>query len=131
MMGLRLDAITSQVARTPRLRAQRIRSSDVAVGKIGKQRFVTAIEPWHGNQVAVYMQKGREWERKVIDDGLLDGHTIVTGDFDGDGNDEIVAGFRGKPWLSLLTALSQRAAALVWWRKAGPGDARHGSCPRA
>jgi hypothetical protein len=71
-------------------------SSDVAVGKVGKQRFVTAIEPWHGNQVAVYQQRGKAWERKVIDDTLVDGHTIFTADFDGDGNDQIIAGFRGK-----------------------------------
>jgi len=71
-------------------------SSDVAVGKLGKERFVTAIEPWHGNQVAVYMLEKKVWTRKVIDDALADGHTIVTGDFDGDGSDEIVAGFRGK-----------------------------------
>jgi len=71
-------------------------SSDVAVGKLGKERFMTAIEPWHGNQVAVYTLEKKEWARKVIDDALVDGHTIVTGDFDGDGNDEIVAGFRGK-----------------------------------
>jgi hypothetical protein len=71
-------------------------SSDVAVGKLGKQRYVAAIEPWHGNQVAVYTAKGKAWDRKVIDDSLVDGHTIFTGDFDGDGRDEILAGFRGK-----------------------------------
>ena len=71
-------------------------SSDVAVGRIGKQRFLTAIEPWHGNQVAVYVKKGKDWDRRVIDDSLVDGHTIFTADFDGDGNDEIIAGFRGK-----------------------------------
>jgi hypothetical protein len=71
-------------------------SSDVAVGKIGKERFVTAIEPWHGNQVAVYLRQGEAWKRQVIDDTLVDGHTIFTADFDGDGNDEIIAGFRGK-----------------------------------
>ena len=27
-------------------------SSDVAVGHLGKQRYLAAIEPWHGNQVA-------------------------------------------------------------------------------
>jgi hypothetical protein len=32
----------------------------------------------------------------VIDDSLVDGHTIWTGDFNRDGNDEVVAGFRGK-----------------------------------
>ena len=34
----------------------------------------------------------------MIDDTLLDAHTIQTADLDGDGCDEIVAGFRGKPY---------------------------------
>jgi aldos-2-ulose dehydratase/isomerase family protein/VCBS repeat protein/FG-GAP repeat protein len=67
-------------------------SSDVAVGHLGKARFLAAIEPWHGNQVVVYDDRGR---REVIDDSLVDGHTIQTGDFDDDGKDEIIAGFRG------------------------------------
>jgi hypothetical protein len=45
--------------------------------------------------VAVYRQRGASWQRRVIDDALADGHTIVTVDLNGDGNDEIVAGFRG------------------------------------
>jgi hypothetical protein len=71
-------------------------SSDVAVGKLGKQRYLAAIEPWHGNQVAIYHPRKGAWERQVIDDTLVDGHTIWTGDLNGDGNDEVVAGFRGK-----------------------------------
>jgi len=70
-------------------------SSDVAVGKLGRERFLAAIEPWHGNQLAIYRQRGGSWQRNVIDDKLVDGHTIVTGDFNGDGNDEVVAGYRG------------------------------------
>jgi hypothetical protein len=31
----------------------------------------------------------------VIDDSLVDGHTIVTGDLNGDGQDEVIAGYRG------------------------------------
>lgn len=72
-------------------------SSDTAVGKTGKSRFIAAIEAWHGNQVVVYREKGGAWNRGVIDDTLVDGHTILAADFDGDGNDEIVAGFRGMP----------------------------------
>ena len=72
-------------------------SSDVAVGHLGKTRFLAAIEPWHGNQVAIYTEKNSKWEREVIDDSLLDGHTIQTADFNHDGNDEIIAGFRGQP----------------------------------
>jgi Aldos-2-ulose dehydratase, beta-propeller domain/FG-GAP-like repeat len=71
-------------------------SSDVAVGHLGKQRYLAAIEPWHGNQVAIYHERKGAWERQVIDDSLVDGHTIWTGDFNRDGNDEVVAGFRGK-----------------------------------
>jgi hypothetical protein len=69
-------------------------SSDVAVGRLGRDHFLGAIEPWHGNQVAVYRLK-QHWDRTVIDDSLVDGHTILTADLNGDGNDEIVAGFRG------------------------------------
>lgn len=70
-------------------------SSDVAVGTLGKERFLAAIEPWHGNQAVVYRETKGEWQRETIDDSLVDGHTILTADFDGDGRDEIVAGFRG------------------------------------
>lgn len=71
-------------------------SSDVAVGRVGRERFLAAIEPWHGNQVAVYRKKGSRWRREVIDTSLVDGHTILTADLNGDGKDEIIAGFRGQ-----------------------------------
>jgi hypothetical protein len=71
-------------------------SSDVAVGRLGKQRYLAAIEPWHGNKVAIYHARKGAWVRQVIDESLVDGHTVWTGDFNGDGNDEVVAGFRGK-----------------------------------
>lgn len=71
-------------------------SSDVAVGHLGHQRFVAAIEPWHGNQVAIYREQAGQWQRHVIDDSLSDGHTIWTGDLNGDGRDEVVAGYRAK-----------------------------------
>ena len=70
-------------------------SSDIAVGRIGGERFIAAIEPWHGNQVAIYRQHGGEWQRRVIDTSLVDGHTIVAADLDGGGNDDVVAGYRG------------------------------------
>ncbi len=73
-------------------------TSDVAVGLLGKERFLTAIEPWHGNEVVVYRGSGQSWKREVVDDSLSDAHTIETVDLDGDGLDEIVAGFRGKPY---------------------------------
>ncbi|HSU30168.1 MAG TPA: hypothetical protein VLJ11_02935 [Bryobacteraceae bacterium] len=73
-------------------------TSDITVGYLGHERFLAAIEPWHGNEVVVYRSAGSSWNRQVIDDTLLDAHTIETVDLNGDGQDEIVAGFRGKPY---------------------------------
>ncbi len=68
-------------------------SSDIAIGKAGRDRILAAIEPWHGNRVVVYTSG----KRQIIDESLADGHTILTADFDGDGNSEIVAGCRQGP----------------------------------
>jgi hypothetical protein len=73
-------------------------TSDITVGRCGNQRFLAAIEPWHGNEVAIYRNAADRWSSQVIDDSLLDAHTIQTVDLKGDGCDEIVAGFRGKPY---------------------------------
>ncbi|MGH7654150.1 MAG: FG-GAP repeat domain-containing protein [Gemmatimonadaceae bacterium] len=69
-------------------------ASEIVVGTTGRERFLATIEPWHGNQVVVYRQSGEAWKRHVIDDSIRDGHTMVTGDFDGDGQDEIIVGER-------------------------------------
>jgi hypothetical protein len=71
-------------------------SSDVAVGKLGKRRFLAAIEPWHGNQAVIYRNGKHGWDRQVIDDSLVEGHTILAADLNGDGRDEVIAGYRGK-----------------------------------
>jgi len=79
-------------------------SSDVAVLRTKAGRQLAAIEPWHGNQVVIYRAGGAgkaggadgDWSvRTVIDDTLNDGHTLQSGDIDGDGVDEVVAGYRG------------------------------------
>jgi hypothetical protein len=73
-------------------------SSEVAYGRLGlEQPLVAAIEPWHGNEVVVYTPTkgiGGGWDRRVLDDTLAEGHALVVADFDGDGQDEIVAGWR-------------------------------------
>ncbi len=75
-------------------------SSEVDMGRLSSEnrRFVATIEPWHGNEVVAYTPgatEGAPWSRRVIDDQLRDGHALKCADFDGDGNDEIVAGYRG------------------------------------
>jgi hypothetical protein len=69
-------------------------ASEVIVGHLGRERFIATIEPWHGSNVVVYRQSGDTWKRHVIDKTISDGHTIVAGDFDGDGHDELVVGER-------------------------------------
>jgi len=71
-------------------------ASEVAVGQLGKDRYLASIEPWHGHQVVVYLERGGRRERLVIDDSFVEGHTLRTADLNGDGRDEIVAGYRGK-----------------------------------
>jgi len=72
-------------------------SSDAAVGRLaGGAYFIAAIEPWHGNQVVTYrLGSAGAFTRQVIDTSVVDGHTLVTGDLDGDGVDEMVLGQRG------------------------------------
>lgn len=70
-------------------------SSDVVVGKVGGQQFLATIEPWHGNQIAIYQKDGAGWgKRQVIDDQVTDAHALVLGDFAGTGNDAVIAGER-------------------------------------
>jgi hypothetical protein len=72
-------------------------ASDVALGKIKKDRIMAAVEPWHGNEVVVYTPvKGGGWKRNVLFTGLTEGHEVCVGDFNGDGRDDIVAGDRAR-----------------------------------
>jgi len=71
------------------------RSGEVAVGNIDQHSFLASIEPWHGNQVAVYQNNG-SWQREVIDESLVDGQTIVTANLERRDRDAIIAGSAGK-----------------------------------
>jgi hypothetical protein len=70
-------------------------SSDIATGRLGNDTFIASIEPWHGNELAVYTRRRGTWVREVLDSSLIDGHTVLAADFDNDGSDEIISGARG------------------------------------
>jgi hypothetical protein len=93
-------------------------SSEIGVGRLDGRRFLATIEPWHGEHVVVYTRgkPGDLWSRHPIDDSFIDGHALACADLDGDGNDEIVAGFRGQG-TSLYVYYAADASGLKWERQ--------------
>jgi hypothetical protein len=73
--------------------------SDVAIGRLGGKRFLVTNEPFHGNQVVVYVQTADgAWGRNIIETTINNSHSLVLVDSDGDGTSEIVSGgTRGAP----------------------------------
>jgi hypothetical protein len=76
-------------------------ASEIKQGKLKNgKKFIATIEPWHGHQVVVYTEpaeKGKMWDRHVIDEQLRWGHAVSCADLDGDGSDEIIIGVRDDP----------------------------------
>jgi hypothetical protein len=75
-------------------------SSEVHLGKFKDGRkFLSTVEPWHGTDVAIYESESPKsltfGPRTVIDTTMKDGHALWVADVDGDGDDEVFAGFRG------------------------------------
>jgi hypothetical protein len=75
-------------------------AGEVRYGALGGGRpYVAAIEPMHGHQLVLYTPpatgpKDGEWERRVLDDSLVDGHALASRDLMRMGSRQIVAGWR-------------------------------------
>jgi len=91
-------------------------TSEVKLGRLAGTRFIGAIEPWHGNQVVVYAEHGTNWNRTVLEQGMVNGHALAVGDLNADGNDEIVAGFRGRGY-QLYVFTAEDTSGLRWRRE--------------
>jgi len=70
-------------------------SEEGAPPYINSTRLAT-IEPWHGNQAVVYAYEPGGFKRYVLDDSLRSGHAVGWADFDRDGQDEVLVGYRDK-----------------------------------
>ncbi len=88
---------------------------EIKLGRVNRIRHLATVEPWHANNIVIYEEPvaapdpqkapqpqpvavpGALWRRTVIESKLTGGHALGWGDFDGDGSDELAAGWRMKP----------------------------------
>jgi hypothetical protein len=117
-------------------------SGDVDAGKIGADSFafIAAVEPFHGNTVAVYCKDsdqsltGITW-RRVVQDVYGDpnrmgegpGHFVICADFDKDGDDEFLVALRGPmPWQGVFyyKAVDVKNGQFLKWRVSSDSAAR-------
>jgi hypothetical protein len=117
------DAITWQKTRLAAgeqaRQAPQLGASEIQVGRLGANRrgYLATIEPWHGDQVVVYTPPSEPsalWRRHVLDIPSTDGHALATVDLNGDGLDDIVAGFRAGKQLLIYECLDN--SGLHWKR---------------
>ena len=78
---------------------------DHAVGEVRFQHVVSGkmalatVEPMHGNMVVTYEMddfSAENQRRTTLDSTLAEGHALAWGDFLGDGNHQLVAGWRSR-----------------------------------
>lgn len=76
-------------------------ASEIKLGHLADGRdYLATIEPWHGNQVVVYLPpdggatSSEPWRRQVLDEQLKWGHAVWCEDLDGDADQELIIGVR-------------------------------------
>ncbi|MDE9533317.1 hypothetical protein [Xenorhabdus bovienii] len=118
-------------------------SGDLDVGRAGGDPFayVAAVEPFHGNTVAVYVKDKlgtsaelATWKRFILDvfgdpneNGEGPGHQVLCADFDGDGEDEFLVALRGPwPWQGVFyyKAIDLSRGIFTRWRVSSESVAR-------
>lgn len=111
--------VKKQLSRGEQSEPPQLGSSEVEAGRLANGKiFIATIEPWHGNEVVVYTEGAHPdslWSRIVIDRTFNQGHALAVDDFNGDGTDEIVAGYRGRG-TSLFIYVNRDKAGQMWER---------------
>jgi hypothetical protein len=75
-------------------------AGEIRLGRMASNsRFVATVEPMHGNALALYTApaagtRDAHWNRRLLDDSLIDGHALACADVLGLGGDQIVVGWR-------------------------------------
>jgi hypothetical protein len=85
---------------------------EVKLGRVSGRRMLATVEPWHGAGIAIYAEKPGTWAKTMIETALTDGHALGWADFDGDGSDELAAGWRGAPKPGIAVYSVDREGAL-------------------
>ncbi len=85
---------------------------EVKLGRVAGRRMLATVEPWHGAGIAIYAERPDVWSKTTIETALTEGHALGWADFDGDGSDELVAGWRGGPKAGLAIYVVDREGAL-------------------
>ncbi len=73
---------------------------EIKAGRLHGRRVLATVEPWHGQAFVVYLEPpkgapaGTLWTRRELQDRVAGGHALAWADLDGDGHDELVAGWR-------------------------------------
>jgi hypothetical protein len=85
---------------------------EVKSGRVSGRRMFATVEPWHGASVAIYAERPGIWNKTTIETALSEGHALGWADFNGDGSDELVAGWRGGPRPGLAFYIVDREGVL-------------------
>jgi hypothetical protein len=95
--------------------------------RIGGERLMATIEPWHGNEVVVYRSLGDGWTRHIIDAEVGLGQSLSFDDLDGDGSEELIVADRSELRGAYLYT-AQDAAGTSWQKEILDDDIMASSC---